>query len=171
MCLAEFAANYTRRSGQDDDDDDEGPSDALPPANDEDTTKCEKIILQNGLGNMHRHKRECVIRFHRYNREKETSEMYRAKIMLYIPWRDETVDLLAGHPDFKSHYEHRADTILGNERKYSTNTSLIHEAMDDYHELGPPTHTWDQVAPGAAEQHARAQAEGERVEDPRPSRP
>ena len=60
------------------------PSDALPPANDEDTTKCEKIVLQNGLGNMHRRKRECVIRFHRYNREKETSEMYRAKIMLYI---------------------------------------------------------------------------------------
>ena len=45
MCLAEFAANYTRRSGQDNDDDEEGPSDALPPANDEDTTKCEKIIL------------------------------------------------------------------------------------------------------------------------------
>ena len=90
--------------------------------------------------------------------------MYRAKIMLYIPWRDETVDLLAGRADFKSHYEERADAILDNERKCSKNASLIHEAIDNFHEFGPPTHVWDQVAPGAAEQNARAQAEGVEVE-------
>ena len=146
MCLAEFAANYTCRSGEVDDDN-EGPSDALPPAN-EDTRKCEKIKLKNRLGNMYKRKGECVIRFHCYNREKQTSEMYRAKLMLYIPWRDEAVDLLAGRADFKSHYEERADTILHNERKYSKNASLIHEAMNDFHEFGPPTHPWDQVAPG-----------------------
>ena len=69
------------------------------------------------------------------------------------------MDLLAGCADFKSHYEERTDAILNNERKYSKNAFLINEAMDDFHEFGPPTHAWDQVAPGAAEQHARAQAE------------
>ena len=151
MYLVELAANYTTCSGQDVDN--EESTDALPPAN-EDTRRCEKIKLKNGLGKMYKRKRECVIRFHRYNREKETGEMYRAKIMLYIPWRDETVDLLAGRADFKSHYEVRADAILNNERKYSKNASLINEAMDDFHEFGPPTHAWDQVAPGAAEQNA-----------------
>ena len=162
MCLAEFAANYTTRSRQDVDD--EESTDALPPANEDTRRRCEKIKLKNGLGKMYKRKRECVIRFHRYNREKETGEMYRAKIMLYIPWRDETVDLLAGRADFKSHYEERADAILNNERKYSKNASLINEAMNDFHEFVPPTHAWDQVAPGAAEQNARAQAEGVEVE-------
>ena len=63
MCLAEFAANYTTRSGQDVDD--EESTDALPPAN-EDTHICEKIKLKNSLGIMYKRKRECVIRFHRY---------------------------------------------------------------------------------------------------------
>ena len=38
--------------------------------------------------------REAIIRFQRFNQEKEPSKVYRSKIMLYIPWRDENSDLL-----------------------------------------------------------------------------
>ena len=84
--------------------------------------------------------------------------------MLYLPWRDESTDLLGGYMDFRSHYEDKSDDILANEQKYSVNATLIGEAMDDLHERGPPQLAWDQVAPGAAEQDARDRAEGAKEE-------
>ena len=80
--------------------------------------------------------------------------------MLYLPWREESSDLLREYPDFRTHYEDKHDVILANKRKYSQNASLISEAMDDLTEYGPPRHAWDQVAPGAGENHARDEAEG-----------
>ena len=81
-------------------------------------------------------------------------------LMLYLPWRNESTDLLGGYTDFRSHYEDKSEDILTNEKKYSQNATLIGEAMDDLSEHGPPQHAWDQVAPGTAEQNARDRAEG-----------
>ena len=159
MCLAEFAANYTTRSGQEPDDE---TSDALPKSEREDK-KLPRIQLKNGLGYMHKRGREAIIRFHRFNREKDAEKLYRSKLMLYLPWRNESTDLLGEYADFCSHYEDQSDVILANEQKYSHNASLIDEATDDLAEHGPPQHAWDLVAPGAAEQQARDQAEGVEV--------
>ena len=157
-CLAEFAANYTTRSGQELPDDE--TTDALPTPENGDSKICERIKLNNDLGNMYKRRREAIIRFHRFNAEKEPSKVYRSKIMLYVQWRDENPDLVGGYMDFRIHYEDKVDDILENDRKYSQNTSEIDEAMDDLTEHGPPQHAWDQVAPGAAEQQALAEAEG-----------
>ena len=79
-----FAANYTTRSGADPE---EGESsDALPPPEPESTGRCARIQLKNGLGYMYKR----IIRFHRFNQEKEASKLYRFKLMLYLPWRDES---------------------------------------------------------------------------------
>ena len=158
LCLAEFAANYTTVSGQELPDGD--TSDALPPPEDEDNRKCQRIELNNGLGHMYKRRREAIIRFHRFNCEKEASKVYRSKLMLYLPWRNENADLLGGYPDFRSYYEDKCDDILANEQKFSHNATLINDAMDDLTQHGPPQHAWDQVAPGASEQQARDQAEG-----------
>ena len=115
--------------------------------------------LKNNLGSMYKRGREAIIRFHRFNHEKEAEKLYRSKLMLYLQWRDESADLL-GDLDFRSHYEDKHTVILANERKYSQNATLINEAMDDLTEHGPPQHAWDQVAPGAAEQQACDEAEG-----------
>lgn len=41
-------------------------------------------------------KRQCeaVIRFKRYNKDKEPSNYYCAKLMLHYPWHNENTDLL-----------------------------------------------------------------------------
>ena len=83
--------------------------------------------------------------------------------MLYIPWRDESSDILGGYMDFRSHYEDKIDDILENEKKYTQNATEIDEAIDDLSEHGPPQHAWDQVAPGTAEQQAQAQAGAEEM--------
>ena len=144
-CLAEFAANYTTRTGDNLQSDD--ISDALPQPEQEDKGQ-PRIQLKNDLGYMHKRKRECIIRFHRFNWEKEPQKVYRSKLMLYLPWRDESTDLMARYTNFESHYQDKSDVILANERKYSHNATLINEAVDDLTEHGPPQHAWDQVAPG-----------------------
>ena len=68
MCLAEFAANYTTRSGQELCEDEN--TDALPLAEDEIRGRCESIKLLDGLGRMYKRKREAIICFHRFNQEK-----------------------------------------------------------------------------------------------------
>ncbi len=73
ICLAEFAANYTTRSGMDHE---EGASnDTLPPPEPESTGRCARIQLKNWLGYMYKRTREATIRFHRFNREKEASKL------------------------------------------------------------------------------------------------
>ena len=157
MCLVEFAANYTTRSGQELTEDES--TDALPKAEDGQGSKCESIKLKGGLGYMYKRKREAIIRFHVFSQQKESSKMYRSKITLYIPWRDESSDLVSGYKNFCSHYEDKIDDSL-EERKDTLNATEIDEAIDDLIEHGPPQHAWDQVAPGAAEQQAQAELEG-----------
>ena len=136
MCLAEFAANYTTRSGQEVPEDE--TSNVLPRAEDGESRRSESIKLKNDLGRMYKRRRKAIIRFHRFNQEKEPSKVYRSKIMLYLPWRDENSDLLGGYMDFRSHYEDKKNDILENERKHSQNATEIDEAIDDLTEHGPP---------------------------------
>ena len=114
MCLTEFAANYTTHSGQELTED--TTSDALPTAEDERNGRCESIKLQGDFGHMYKCKREAIICFHQFNQEKEPSKVYRSKTM-YVPWRNESSDLLSGYRDFRSHYEDKIDDILENEQK------------------------------------------------------
>ena len=125
-------------------------NDTLPPSEDQQTSLL-RVQLKNNMGSMYKRSREAIIRFHRFNHEKEADKLYRSKLMLYLPWKDEDidllgeypdfredVDLLGEYPDFRSHYEDKHDVILANERKYSQNSTLISEAMDDLTEHGPP---------------------------------
>ena len=86
MCLAEFTANCTTRSGQEVPEDE--TSDVLPRAEDGEGKRNESIKLKNDLGLMYKRRREAIIRFHWFNQENEPSKVYRSKIMLYLPWRD-----------------------------------------------------------------------------------
>ena len=88
MSLAEFAATFVFNYQQYDNDD------VLPPS--EGDTTSSHIVLTHGYGKMNKCKREAVIRFHRYNKDAEPTNWYRAKLMLYFPWYNEDTDLLGG---------------------------------------------------------------------------
>ena len=84
--------------------------------------------------------------------------------MLYLPWQNESIDQLGGYRDFRSHYENVSAIVIKNDEKYSQNATLIDEGIEDLAMYGPPQHAWDQVAPGAAEQQAHDQVEGNEEE-------
>ncbi len=161
-CLAEFAAKYsTGRQGatDDDDHDDDGAledeeANALP----------DKISLLNGMGTMHRRRREAVIRFYK---EKERGEnFFRNLLMLYYPWRNEDVDLLAGHNTFEERYGVVAQVVEAARERYTCNAEAVDQAIHDLDQLGPPEHMWDQVAPGVQLQQEEQIREGEEQERP-----
>ena len=152
MCLAEFAATFVTNYRHDDDN-----CDALPPTESEILSKT--IKLTDGFGKMNRRKREAVIRFHKYNKDAEPSNWYRAKLMLYYPWYNEHVDLLGGYATYQEHYRHVQSIVQAHEQKY------CHDEVDNVNldENGPPEHLWTQIAPSTEEARQRALAEGSQL--------
>ena len=91
MCLAAFAATYVVNYERSDDNE----CDALPV--DESNITSTTITLTDKFGKMNKRKQEAVVRFRKYNKETDSSNWYRAKLMLYYPWYNEQADLLGGY--------------------------------------------------------------------------
>ncbi|CAH1232472.1 PIF1 [Branchiostoma lanceolatum] len=165
MSLAEFRATYN--TGVRDPPD--GGTDHIPDVLDgrDDNERNDKdriqrhppvIKLQNNLGNMKRRRQHCIIRFHKETKNDE--ERYRNLLMLYFPWRDEEVDLKAGFPSYKKHFEHVIDAVRANEAMFSINADAIDAAYNDLMRNGPPEDIWHSIAPNVEFEQAEQQAEG-----------
>ena len=157
MCLAEFAANYTADSFSLGDDD---GSEHTPNTMDEsDDTPRHIIYLKNGIGKMHKRKQEAIIRFHKYNVERDSEKYYRAKLMLYFSWRDEDVDIIGDKGSFFERYTELLEEVVNMEEHYSHNAQTLEQAQQALLDGGPPEHAWANVAPEA--EHNRLQEEHE----------
>jgi len=148
LCLAEFAATFVANYKPEDE------GDVLPPPESE--TMSSRITLTGGFGMMSRRRREAVIRFHRYNKDAEPTNWYRAKLMLYFPWYDEDRDLLGQYATYEEHYNSVCPLVLANESRYSQ------ADVDDIEvdENGPPEHLWNEIAPSAEESRSHSLQEG-----------
>ncbi|XP_078670863.1 uncharacterized protein LOC144910993 [Branchiostoma floridae x Branchiostoma belcheri] len=169
MSLAEFSATYTTGGSYLPDDhipdvldgrDENGAADN--EGSNQDDMYPAVITLQNNLGTMRKRKKHCIIRFHKERKDGE--DKYRNLLMLYLPWRNEEVDIKATFPSFKEHYEHVIDTIRANEAMFSINADAVNAAYDDLRQNGPPEDMWDSVAPNVEFQQAEQQDEGITVE-------
>ena len=169
MCLASFAANYSVSSREttdnecdhvtnilDDDDQEIADSEDMP----------KKIHLRDGSGTMTRRRREAVIRFRKFNVEKEQEDFCRAKLMLYLPWRNEQRDLLKDYPDYSTHYKAVVDEVMEQESKFTVNLASTYSAMEHMEKYGPPEHVWDDIAPENQHNELADMAEGIELERP-----
>ncbi len=150
MCLAEFAATYSTDYRPQADD---VNNDALDV---ESETNTNKIRLTGGFGFMRERRRPATIRFRRYNIHSDPSNWYRAKLMLYYPWYNEEVDLLAGHSTYAEHYNAVRTFVASNESKYTI------ENIDDIDvdENSRPEHAWCQIAPSTEHSNTNAAQQG-----------
>ena len=166
-CLATFASNYNVSYKDNYDDIDDSAPHVLE---DDDDTEIgdrrklpRKITLKDGSGQMYKRKREAVIRFRKFNIQKEKNNYYRAKLMLYFPWRNEDIDLLADYTDFESHYKDVLDQITANEEKFNENLELIDDAIAQNADHGPPEHAWANIAPETEHRRIIDEVEGTEV--------
>ena len=151
MCLAEFAATFaTKYQTQDADTD----NDVLPHTNVDSTSS--QITLTDNYGKMNRRRKEAVIRFRTFNKDSDSSNWFRAKLMLYFPWFNESTDLLGGYSTYEEHYNHVKSTITGNEKKYTL--ADVNSMQID--ENNVPEHVWNQIAPNTEAGQAQSLAEG-----------
>ena len=169
MCLASFAANYATRYNDGEDLDDSVPQ-VLDEQNEEAQERSyrdaypKNITLRDDKGRMHKRRREAVIRFRRFNSAKDTSNFYRAKLMLYLPWRDEESDLIGNYTDFSAHYQAIKNVIQKNESWFTENMELIDQAIHENSVNGPPEHMWADIAPGNEHENQQDRDEGIQVE-------
>ncbi len=141
MCLAEFAATYVTKYQPRDAD-----NDVLPP--NETDTESTQITLTNGYGKMNKRRKSAVIRFRTYNKDYDSTNWFRAKLMLYYPWLNETTDLLGGYSTYEEHYNHIKPIIVANEQKYT----LADIEVLEVDENNIPEHAWNQIAPNTEAQ-------------------
>ena len=77
--------------------------------NDSDTETMDEtqtiIKLINGM-TIRRRKSKKVIRYVRFNRQTDSENFYRERLMLFHPWRNEQTDLLGGYESYEEHYSH-----------------------------------------------------------------
>ncbi|KAI8483360.1 hypothetical protein Bbelb_389640 [Branchiostoma belcheri] len=155
MCLVEFAATYTvAKKSRSEENDTDVPYEEENCGEDGITGSeygsipdryPDVIRLCNGLGNMRKRRRHCIVRFHK--EKKDDGERYRNLLMLYLPWRNEDVDLKGAFNCFKDHYESAKDIVHVNESKFSINAVRIEEACDDLQRMGPMDDMWNDVSP------------------------
>lgn len=151
MCLAEFAARYVTNYQRG------GENDALPPCESEITSS--HITLTDGLGKMNKHRREAVIRFHRYNKDAEPTNWYRAKLMLYFPWYNEDTELLGGYATYTEHYNSVCHIVLANGNRF-TRANIDNIDID---ENSPPQHVRNNIAPSTEEGQSHSFREGNEI--------
>ena len=166
-CLASFASNYNVSYSDNYDDIDDSAPQVLEDDDDAEIGDRmrlpAKITLKDGSGKMYKRKREAVIRFRKFNIQKEKNKYYRAKLMLYFPWRNEDTDLLADYPDFESHYRDVLNQIIANEEKFNENMELIDDAIAQNADNGPPEHAWANIAPETEHRRLIDEVEGTEV--------
>lgn len=81
------------------------------------STKNKCIKLLNKKGYIHRRKLNKVIRYRNYSKNSDPENFYRENIMLFFPWRNETLDIL--DKDVESLYTKNYDTISNNSQKFN----------------------------------------------------
>ena len=148
MSLAELAANYTYKWETTNDvthceDDISGGSDTELQCDDH--VSEESIIKpQNGLWCMRKRKKKAIIRWHNFNIEKEPEKHFRSRIMLFMPWREES----KLHKNYKSYTDRYHDEI---DKIKKVEELLIHHkeeinVFQQLQTLGPPEDAWGNLA-------------------------
>ena len=168
ICLASFAANYSVSRATNTDGDGDHVPDVLEDDGEIPDTEDmpRKIFLRDGSGTMNRRKREAVIRFRKFNVEKEQEDFCRAKLMLFLPWRDEIRDLLKDYQSYSAHYNDVMNQLKEQESKFTANLAITYHAMEIMDQHGPPEHAWDNIAPENEHNEQMDRAEGTEEERP-----
>ena len=89
-----------------------------------------------------------IIRSVRYSENNDAENFYREKLMLFMPWRNEECDLLAGYDSFKDHFTAVIADINDTMAQYEHHVEEINDAIAAQALLP------DDIAPGAQEAQA-----------------
>ena len=124
VCLADFAANFSFIKNSSGDYE-------LSTVDQEDILdKHKRYSLKNNMGTLFERRKRRIIRYRKYQFEKDPNNFYREKIMLYLPWRNEDEDILLKNG--KLLYEQNRDQIHNIEKNYVFDLQLDLDQLEKF---------------------------------------
>ena len=162
MCLAEFVSKYrytSRASPKADSDSDTNEDQHVAKDNDAPSS----LKLSSGAGYMSRRANPAIIRSHQWSLQKQAEQYYHGLLVLYVPWRDESKDLLAG--SYRECWEIKAETVKQNRAQFEKHAEDVEAAVSYLEESGPPEDSWQVLAPQTEQGRMEDNAEGVQVEE------
>ena len=76
------------------------------------------------------HKKQRIIRYVNYNKKTNSENHYRERLMLFMPWRDENVDLLCGYNTYEESYTENQQLIVPLHKQYENFNDVIEESKE-----------------------------------------
>jgi len=152
MCLADFAVNFDLVSNSNKETGTE--NDVLPPTETSKSQKRKRIRLKNGMGVMIQRKKRSIMRYHKFSKDKEPEKYFHSMLMLFMPWRNETKDLLDSFNTYSEAFTSKQDTVLNNKKKFEYFTDEVTDHIQQIVEGGIfPVSIWDSLAPEVQHQN------------------
>lgn len=115
------------------------------------------VTLKNGI-KIRRRKIPRVIRYVRFNVKTDPENHYREKLMLFLPWRNESVDLLSGVDTFERSFNLKRSFLSYKVKEYEYNAEQLDAALqmatEDFSDA------FDELAPNAQQTEAEDRVEG-----------
>ncbi|XP_033759145.1 uncharacterized protein LOC117341405 [Pecten maximus] len=103
------------------------------------------VHLKNGI-KIRRRKNKRVIRYVGYSKKTNSEQYYRERILLFLPWRNESTDIINGYTTFEQHYRSKSNIIKAVQKKYEHFVEELEQArlqaeceLDDFDEVAPNT--------------------------------
>ncbi|XP_069109855.1 axoneme-associated protein mst101(1)-like [Argopecten irradians] len=103
------------------------------------------VHLKNGI-KIRRRKNKRVIRYVGYSKKTNSEQYFRERILLFLPWRNESTDIINGYTTFEQHYKSKANIINAIQKKYENFVDELEQArlqaeceLDDFDEVAPNT--------------------------------
>ena len=170
-CLAEWAAWYDSRAKKPPKPPTTTDIDGNPPEidNQQDEDNEDDIPLLHAEERDQPKKRRTRARILRcpwFSLAKDSEKHFRELIMLFIPWRDEENDLLAGHKSYHEHYLANQEAILALLEQYSPGRSAVEEAAAAILTMEPDLVENTAVAHAAQHDDELCQTEKTKIRDP-----
>lgn len=76
-------------------------------------------------------KHQKIIRYVRFNSNQDPENYHREQLMLFLPWRRETEDLLGNQLSYEINYMYHKETIINNRKAYSLDKGVADIAEDN----------------------------------------
>ncbi|XP_061170324.1 uncharacterized protein LOC133179634 [Saccostrea echinata] len=115
------------------------------------------VTLRNGI-KIRRRKVPRVIRYVRFSIKTDPENYYREKLMLFMPWRNESIDLISGTNTFEMSFHLKKSFLTHKVKEYEFNAEQLDAglqmAIEDFSEA------FDELAPNAQQREAEDENEG-----------
>ena len=119
------------------------------------------LTLKNGIV-IKRRRKDRIIRYVHYNKKSDPENHYREKLLLFLPWRNENVDVLGGYSCYKDRYESCRHVVDNKAKKYEHHIEELEQARQAVEE---ELDAHDELAPNAQQANAEDEQEGNKETD------